>query len=337
MKSANQKARHGTCVVSFDVASSFQSFRTKGLRVLEKGDPIFARLRQNLLDVVVKAMPNIEICPIDKDEFRSKIWEQVNRRVIGSNRHAVLVTCSEMAELNLNEGLSLSINRLFDTDGNMLGYGPRPGFEYLNRQFDELARKIAGRPVVLAKEGAFRGHTCQLILKELAVRNVKVVSLIIGFCDVEAKASIEQEFNGEFGTIYTFDKLIEWVADRDLIPFMPGCGRVLGERSVHSFMPVRTADGFSCSFPYVLPFGKMEKWASLSSDDAHKISAHFLDFAIELFDRLDEENGRQIMVDELLGDNPRVSIPVEIASEGRIPNLNRGIVGFLEQARKKLD
>lgn len=333
MQSAHAPARQGTCVVTFDVAGSFQSFRSKGLQVPGRDDPIFARLRQSLLERVVKAFPGITVVPIDKDKLRAEIWHQVNDRIVRDSKRAVLVTCSEMAAQNpKDEGLNLSINRLFDRDGKMLGYGPRPGFDYLDKQFDELVRKIAGRHVILAKEGAFRGDTCRFILKELEKRGVSVVSTIIGFTDIRSKASIEQEFGGELAVIHLYDHLIEWIADRDLIPFMPGCGRVVGEHSTHSFMPVRTADGFSCAYPYVAPFGLTEKWMSLSEPDARELSRAFLDFGIELFGRI----GPESTAGELLGDNPRVSMPVIVADHGRIPAKEIKIVEFLQRVRKTL-
>ena len=333
MQSANLVNRHRTCVVSFDVAVSLQLFRS-GLSVPSLHDPIFERLHQGLLERVTQALRDIVIYPIDKNNLRLRIWEQVQSR---RHRHAVVVTCSEMSDPNLgDEGLNLSINRLFDSDGKMLGYGPRPGFDHLGKQFDDLARRIAGRPVILAKEGAFRGNTCLFIFKELENRGVQVATIIFGFCDEEAKSAIKQAFSGELVTVHLFEDLAEWIADRDLIPFVPGCGRVVGERDAHSFAPVRTSDDFSCAYPYILPFGKIEKWASLPALNALELSVFALDLAIELFERISRDNGHQIAIGELLRDNPRVSMPVKIGVGGGVPALNTGVVGFLREMRKSV-
>lgn len=337
MQSTNLESRRVTCVVSFDVASSLQSFRSKGLTVPNPNDPIFERLNRSLLERVTRAFPNVTIHTIDKNKLRLEIWERVRSRIADSSQHAVLVTCSEMAELNpKDEGLNLSINRLFDTDGKMLGYGPRPGFDYLDKQFDELVRKIAGRPVILAKEGVFRGNTCLYILKELENRGIKVATIVIGFCDTGAKAVIKQSFQGEVVTIHSFENLIEWVADRDLIPFVPGCGRVLGEYSTHSFAPVLTTEGFSCAYPYILPFGLIEKWTSMPESNALEMSNFFLGMAIELFDRIGQDSGHKITIGELLGHNPRVSIPVVIGLKEPLPAPKTGVITLLEQMHKRL-
>ena len=338
MQSATPAPRQGTCVVSFDVASSLQSFRSRGLSVPSPSDPIFKRMRQSLLERVARALPNIMIHPVDKDELRLEIWDHVGQRIAVNNQHAVLVTCSEMADLNpRDEGLNLSINRLFDRDGKMLGYGPRPGFDYLEKQFDDLARKIAHRPVILAKEGAFRGDTCLYILKELEKRGVKVVTVIIGFCDIGARAIIEQTFQGDLVIVHTFENLFEWIADRDLIPFIPGCGRVVGEHVAHSCMPVQTVEGHSCAYPYILPFGMMEKWTSLPAENAREMSIAFLEIAIGLFDHIGTGSGHRIVIGEILGSHPRVSMPVKVGANEPLPALNTEIIRFLDEMRKRLD
>jgi hypothetical protein len=338
MQSATPALRQGTCVVSFDVAVSLQSFRSKGLTVPNPDDLIFDHLRQSLLERVARALPDVVIHPIDKNGLRLEIWDRVDQRIAVNNRQAILVTCSEMDKLNPNqEGLNLSINRLFDRDGMMLGYGPRPGFAYLDKQFEDLARRIAGRPVILAKEGAFRGGTCLYILKELEARGVRVVTVIIGFCDFGARAVIEQVFQGELVIIHLFESLIEWIADRDLIPFMPGCGRVVGERLACNYMPIQTSEGHNCAYPYILPFGMMQKWTSLPAENAREMSVFFLGLAIDLFDRISKGTGHEIVIRELLGSHPRVSMPAIVGVQGGFPALNTEVIGFMKQMCKKLE
>lgn len=337
MQSANSALSRGTGVVSFDVVNSIQSFRSKGLMVPNQEDLMFEQLRQSLLERVTLALPNVVIHPVDKNELRLEIWNQIDWRIAVNNQHAVLVTCSEMADLNpSDEGLNLSINRLFDTGGKMLGYGPRPGFDYLDRQFDELAMKISGRPVILAKEGAFKGNTCLYILKELENRGIEVALVILGFCDIKTKTIIEQAFEGELVVVRCFENLVEWIADRDLIPFMPGCGRVVGEPVAHSFAPIQTVEGYSCAFPYIMPFGMMEKWTSLPADNARELSAFFLEMAIKLFGRIGRDTGHDIQVGEVLGNHPRVSMAVKVGVGGDLLVPNMGVVEFLKQMRGEI-
>ena len=132
--------------------------------------------------------------------------------------------------------------------------------------------------------------------------------------------------------VHPIKNLIDWIPDHDLIPFSPNCGRVLGEQISQSFMPIKTKDGFSCAYPYILPFGKIEEWASLPTEGARDLSRLCLDTSIEIFSRV----GPEMRIGELLGKNPRVSLPLGISTLGQLPPLEMGIVAFLEQIRKTI-
>lgn len=329
-----QEDRHGTYVVTYDIASRLQAFRPKSLTIPRPDDQLFERFHMGLYQKVQQALPGISIDTIEMSELRRKIWEQVNERVINLDSQAVLSTCQEIADSNpKSEGLLLNINRLFNTDGQLIGHGPRPGFEPLTKQFDDLARKIAGRSVVLIEDGAFSGGTLRYVLRELKSRSITVTTIVIGYCKNGSKEAVKEVFDGELVIVRPIKSLIDWIPDHDLIPFIPNCGRVLGEPSGdHSLMPVRRSDGFSCAYPYILPFGKIEEWASLPIEGARELSRLCLDTSIEIFGRI----GQKMTIGELLRSNPRVSIPIEIGSHTLLTAVDTEIVGFLEQVRKRL-
>lgn len=329
-----QEDRHGTYVVTYDVASRLQAFRPKSLTIPRPDDVLFERFHMSLYQKVQQALPGINIDTIEMSELRRKIWEQVNDRVMNLDQQAVLSTCQEIADSNpKSEGLLLNINRLFNTDGQLIGHGPRPGFEPLTKQFNDLARKIAGRSVVLIEDGAFSGGTMRYVLQELNSRGITVTAIIIGFCCTRAKFVLGHVFKGELVIVHPVENLLDWIPDHDLIPFIPNCGRVLGESAVdHSFMPVRRSDGFSCAYPYILPFGKIEEWASLPIEGAKELSRLCLDTSIEIYGRV----GPKMTVGELLGANPRVSMPIELGGHEVLTAPDTKVAAFLEQIRKKL-
>lgn len=329
----DQQDRHGTYVVTYDVASRLQAFRPKTLTIPRPDDQLFERFHMSLYQKVQQALPGITIDTIEMGELRRKIWEQVDTRITDLGQQAVLSTCQEIADSNpKSEGLILNINRLFNTDGQLIGHGPRPGFEPLTKQFDNLAGKIAGRSVVLIEDGAFSGGTLRFVLQELNNRGITVTAIVIGFCCTRAKFVLGHVFKGELVIVHPIENLLDWIPDHDLIPFIPNCGRVLGEPSDHSFMPVRKVEGYSCAYPYILPFGKIEEWASLPIEGARDLSRLCLETSIELFGRL----GHKMTIGELLGANPRVSMPIEIGAHEVLPVLDTEIVSFLEQVRKRL-
>lgn len=328
-----QSERHGTYVVTYDVASRLQAFRPKALNIPRPDDQLFERFHISLYQKIQQALPDIAVDTIEMSELRRKIWEQVESRVTDLGQQAVLSTCQEIADSNpKSEGLLLNINRLFNTDGQLIGHGPRPGFEPLAKQFDDLTKRIAGRSVVLIEDGAFSGGTMRYVLQELESRGITVTAMIIGFCCTRAKFVLGNFFKGELVVVHPIENLLDWIPDHDLIPFIPNCGRVLGESSGNGFAPVRRVDGFSCAFPYILPFGKIEEWASLPIEGARDLSRLCLDTSIELFGRL----GSKMTIGELLDHNPRVSIPIEIGAHEAVAAKDTQVVEFLEEVRRKL-
>ncbi len=329
-----QEDRHGTYVVTYDVASRLQAFRPKTLTIPRPDDQLFERFHMGLFQKIQQALPGINIDTIEMSELRRKIWEQVESRITDLGQQAVLSTCPEIADSNpKSEGLLLNINRLFNTDGQLIGHGPRPGFEPLEKQYDDLARRIAGRSVVLIEDGAFSGGTLRSVLHELNSRGLTVTTIVIGFCCTRAKSVLGNFFSGELVIVHPIENLLDWIPDHDLIPFIPNCGRVLGEPTGdHSFMPVSRSDGFSCAYPYILPFGRIEEWASLPMEGAQELSKLCLDTSIEIYSRV----GQKMTVGELLVANPRVSMPIELGNHGTMVPPETGIITFLENIRKRL-
>jgi hypothetical protein len=339
MESTTLAARRGTYVVTYDVASRLQSFRSAYLTVPNQSDAIFESFHLRLFELLEQALPDVRIDTIEMSELRRKIWEQVGRYINHGRDRVVLSTCPELASRNATSGdaLILNINRLFNADGKMIGHGPRPGYDYLENQFDELAAKIGKSEVVLIEDGAFTGGTLRSVLEELHKRGIQVPAVVIGFCCTRAKAVLNEAHKGELVIVNPIENLIDWIPDHDLIPFLPNCGRILGEKVPHSFMPIQTPDGVSCAYPFILPFGRIEEWASVPLESAHSLSVFCIDTAIEIFSRIGRQDGRPVTIRELLDGNSRVSLPVSIGDHANTPPLETEVVSFLKDMRKRLE
>lgn len=334
--SVEHSTRRGTYVVTYDVASRLQVFRTRALKVPHQHDQMFGRFHKLLLEKLRTALPDVYIHTISMEKIRRKIWKQVELRIQDMTNQVVLSTCQEIADSNpKSEGLVLNINRLFNTDGEMVGHGPRPGFQPLDDQFRDLADKIAGRSVVLIEDGAFTGGTLKYVLHRLRDLGLKVTAVVIGFCCTRALSVVKGAFGGELVIVDPLENLVDWIPDHDLIPFIPNCGRVLGD--TEGFMPVRTLDGLSCAYPYILPLGKMEKWATLPAGSAQDLSRFCLDTSIEIFSRVGKHKGHRITIRELIQACPRVSLPIEIGPGHVLPSLDDEVVGYLKQLRERLE
>ncbi len=332
MQAIHSVVRHGTYVVTYDVASRLQSFQGS-LNVPYQNDPMFKRFHRLLLEKMKEALPDVNIHTIRMSKVRLKIWKEVDLRIKDMTKQVVLSTCHEITDSNpKSEGLVLNINRLFDIEGEMIGHGQRPGFKPLDEQFKELASKIGGRSVVLIEDGAFTGNTLRYVLNQLSELGLTVTAVIIGFCCTRAHAILKEVFNGELVIVDPLENLIDWIPDHDLIPFIPNCGRVLGERLSSGCMPVQVVEGISGAYPYILPFGKMGKWASLPSEGAREISSYCLDVAIEIW----QYGNVSITIGDLFRACPKVSIPITIGAFEEIPSLEIEVVSFLQEVKKKL-
>ncbi len=333
MKSVNQTSR-GTYVVTYDVDSRLQVFRSGALEVPHKHDPIFGNFHRLLLEKMRVALPEVHIHTIGMSKVRIKIWKEVETRIQDMHNQVVLSTCQEIADSNpKSEGLILNINRLFNMDGEMIGHGPRPGFKPLDEQFKDLEKLIAGRSVVLIEDGAFTGGTLRFVLNQLSEMGLKVTALVMGFCCTRAHAVLKEVFPGELVIVDPLENLVDWIPDHDLIPFIPNCGRVLGEKVSSGYAPVYTPNGVSCAYPYILPFGNMEKWATMPADGARDLSRFCLDTSIEIFGQVGDG---KVMIGEVLKACPRVSLPITIGAPGVFPSFSTEVVNFLKEVRNRL-
>jgi hypothetical protein len=324
-------------MVTYDVASRFQLFRSKTFSVPKPNDSLFREFQEHLLLYLKQILPGFIVKTTNIADLRCEICRKGKLCLRHTRNQIVLSNSPEIADQSCgSNGLVLNINRLFDTRGEMIGHGARFGFDFLDVQFDALVQKIASRSVVLIEHGSFTGGTLRFILKKLRDRNVNVNTIVVGFCGTNAERAIRELFDGELIIVHPVEHLVEWIPDHDLIPFTPNCGRVLGQKVPHSFAPVVTPDGMSCAYPYILPFGKTKEWASLPENATVKLSSFCLETAIEIFKKIGKQNRHDITIGELLKQFPRVSIPIEIGKNHEVPNLERGIVVFLTDVLKKL-
>lgn len=322
MQSLHSAPSHGDYyVVTHDVAHRLQSFRSATLEVPRQNDPMFNDFHAGLQEKMQQALVGVSVHTVHIDDLARMIWEKVRHRV---GDRLVVSTCAEIVS-TLNGGSQvLNINRLFDGKGELIGYGPRPGCESLARQLDELATHAGERSVFLMEEGAYSGGTIRFVLRQLHERGVEVSTLVVGFCTPATRDNIKEVFDGELIVINEIGELVDWITDHDLIPFTPGCGRVLEEK---------TADGSVCAFPYILPFGRMEEWTSLPEDIAREVSKFCLEASVGFFDGFSKSNGTAITIRDLKDSYPAVPIPV---GDGEIPSLDTEVVGFLRAVRGKL-
>lgn len=308
-------------VVTHDVAQRLQLFRSATLQVPLQHDPMFDEFHRQLQEKMQQALVGVSVHTLHIDDLARSIWEKVKYRV---GDRLVVSTCAEIISV-LNRGSQvLNVNRLFDDNGNLVGYGPRPGSESLARQLDDIASVAGERSVFLIEEGAYSGGTIRFVLRQLHERGVEVSTLVLGFCTPKTRDYIKEVFDGEIVVINEIGELVDWITDHDLIPFTPGCGRVREEK---------TLEGCVCAFPYIMPFGRMEEWTSLPEDIAVNVSKLCLEASIGFYSEFSKSNGTALTIRDLVDSYPAVPIPI---GDGEIPSLDAEVVGFLRAVLGRL-
>lgn len=326
------ESRRGVYLITCDVINRLQSFRSKGFNVPSRNHPTFRSFHGKFLREVQRILPDAFIKAIDMGDLLRNVQVCAEELLARESSCAVVSTCSDLV-LTI-KGNAISINRLFDHNGELIGYGPRPGFKDLDSQVRELSRRMSSRPVILAEDGVFTGKTLCFILEKLATFGVNVSKIIVGFCCAKAEATIRERFTGDLVVIRKINGLIDWIPDHDLVPFVPYCGRVLGKETFAGFMPVVAPEGASYAYPYIMPFGNFGEWASLPAVGALELSRFCLDASIELFSCIARNSGKkEIMARELVGQEVQVSLPISIDLNYDVPSLDTGVISLLKMRR----
>jgi hypothetical protein len=96
-------------------------------------------------------------------------------------------------------------------------------------------------------------------------------------------------------------------------------------------LPLYTYNGASYSVPYLMPFVPMKdmsKWTSIPPKDCLPISLFCIQLASDLFFQIEQLNGRQIKIGDLMGVQPAISIPITLGQQ-TFPRLDERVVDYL--------
>lgn len=204
---------------------------------------------------------------------------------VASHREAGLTIISlERAYLEDNEvDGRIEITRTVDGDCNDILVPAKRNNCTVSKlqQFKQLRDKN----IALIDDVVFSGKTLVGTISELHHYNTNVhaVTAAIG-----AKNGIDHLSNARFRVIgqpeqiavhclEEFDSISDQVCERDFYPGVPYSGR---EHFTYD----------NVSFPYVLPFGKPQKWASIPEKEVHQFSSLCLDNTITLFEEIERIN-----------------------------------------------
>lgn len=209
------------------------------------------------------------------------------------------VYAKEAADFNLQP------NRIISSAGELIGEGQRPGFPPLAKQIELLRRKPGMRDeVVLLDSGAFSGDSILRMVNLFEEKGIKVSRVLLGV-EVIGATDILKEKNIECRSVLKIKDPIDWIEARDFIPFVPLCGRVIGDERGPILI-----NGLSFAAPYLLPTGNPAKWASIPEKKVKDFSRQCWKISQDLFTNLEEFNpGLSITLEDIKRIPVRTSYP----------------------------
>jgi len=317
-------------ILTCDLGSKVRLYRSCGIKTPGPNDPFFVDLQNALREKIGAALPGIQVKAIEMEDLANQILARAHERRNHLRDAIVVSTCPEIVAPA--GGYTLQVNRLIDDKGEFLGHGPRPGYQAVEEQALAVRALANDRPIILLEDGTFSGGTLSYILSRFAAQNLKISALVLGFAFPKAEKVLKRMFHGELIILNGIEELLDWMPDHDFFPFIPSCGRVFGVPVRGKNFPFYSFEGTSFSVPYILPFcNRMKDWANIPPEHAFGISLFCLQRSIELFERLEKLNGKEIRVSDLVNGHFNVSVPISIG-QNTFPSLEARVIDILNEA-----
>ena len=320
----------GSYIITCDLKKRFSQFKHLCIKTPDVNN-FFDDFNENLARLIQKAHPDGEIIVLDVEEIANKILKiavKEQQRIKG------LIVSTSVDFATPRRGIVLELNRLINENGEIIGIGARPGHPSFQQQFKKIAKMTEEKPVIIVEDGIFSGTTLNTIITELKKQYVDVALVIVGFAFPEGLKKLQSVYNGEIIAINQFNNLIDWMPDHDFFPFAPNCGRVLGVKMNGSVLPFYNYNGVSYSVPYILPFAPIEEWASIPKDYSFSISYYCMNKAVDFYEKIDEMNGYNLTLKDVISINPRISASVSVNAK-YFPVIHEKIGRFLYNINKE--
>jgi len=259
-------------VVSADIYFLMKKWAIQYSFVLPKVE-FFRQLREEFSNYMVRIFSNFEL--VSEDEISIGLTS-----LVGESGLPVI----SMDRVYFESKLNFEITRLVDNDGNDYGWGNRPGTPPLKQQIQKL--QMSGIcEAVIVDDVVFSGILLERTINLLSGIGIHVPLICVGIGIAEGVNRI----NGtkrEILCVRTYKEVIDEVCERDFYPGVPLSGRLL-------------IGGDNIGIPYLLPFGKPEKWASIPSEYVVNFSKFCLRQTIRLFDEIERCSRRAILCRDL--------------------------------------
>lgn len=233
----------------------------------------FSELRKRFCDEMRTMFPSFAFVP--EYELRAGL--------------ANLVTKSGLAPLSLDTVYTkstwrLDLCRTVDGAGRDCGLTHRPGTLNIDEQFQALG-VLAGQAVVLVDDVVYSGELMEGVIHDLARLDIRVPVICAGIGIGEGVRRLAR-LRSEVRCVRTYADVIDEVCERDFYPGVPQAGRLL-------------AGGKNIGVPYILPFGKPNRWASIPVSHEVVFSRFCIRQTIQLFEEIERCSNRLVLCSDL--------------------------------------
>lgn len=309
----------GSYLLTEDLGEKVTGFRHVGLKTPGASDTFFDDIQQRLAEALERALgENHPVIRLKMRDIADGIIGEISR-IYGEDVF-IVSTCPEIAYPA--RGATIEVNRLVDNYGKALGLGSRPGHVPLSQQFKRIAyesKRSGAKNLVIAEDGMFMGETMMHVVSELIKAGVQAPSVVVGFTFSDDSIKSLLDIGVQVDVVQDFRPILDWVPDHDFMPFIPGCGKVLGVE-VRNLSPFYDHQHATFCVPYIAPFGPVTRWASIPEEKVNSFSAECIGLTLQVFTELERLNRKDIAIGDILQSRQRVGIPISLDEMGRAPD-----------------
>lgn len=194
----------------------------------------------------------------------------------------------------------------------------RPGYPTLGTQAEALSRTLGyDTEIILTDSGAYTGGSLLSTIRTLGDYGIRVREVVFGLATSMAEDVLSR--NGiEPVVIQRMQNQIDWIEQRDFVPFTPLSGRVVSDTPM--------VDGISAAVPYILPDGDPADWASIPSSSVRAVSLSGWRAADSIWADIERRNGLTVRVADIANLPVRVSYPGWTVPDGAAEYAIRDVI-----------
>lgn len=228
----------------------------------------FSDLRKEFTSYMLKMFPEFEF--ISEDEifrYMSEVTRRINLPVVS------------LDPVYFQGDYSLELTRNVDLDGTDRGLKHRFGSHPLLKQLS-LLKDIQIKEVCLVDDVIFSGVLTERVIRSLSHLGISVPVVCAGIGIQEGIDRITTSSRSIY-CLKTYDDVMDEVCERDFYLGVPYSGRSL-------------CNSQNIGLPYVIPYGKPDKWASIPVLYQKPFSEFCINQTIILFEEIEKTSGRII-------------------------------------------